>query len=117
MLTDPPLQLCSPPEVAQLGCLRGPETDSIGSELLTRFRGRATIGVTRQVPVSNGYPLTSGKQTLVLASIYSYFGRVPGYTFNTRAPAQWTGTRLTDGYPGTLDILSKHVWSLKFATS
>ena len=83
MLTDPPLQLCSPPEVAQLGCLRGPETDSIGSELLTRFRGRATIGVTRRVPVLNGYP-NFGK---TYPGTREYLQLFWAGTFNARAPA------------------------------
>ena len=58
----------------------------IGSFLLELRRGQGRLrvgyglsirGVTRRVPVSNGYPLNWGKSTRVLAGIDSDFGREP----------------------------------------
>ena len=34
----------------------------------------------------NGYPVKSEKNTRVLASIYVFFGRVPGYPSNSQVP-------------------------------
>ena len=49
-------------------------------------------GVTRRVPVLNGYPPTLGENVRVLASIHGHFGRIPAYPFNGGYPYLITPT-------------------------
>lgn len=59
-----------------------------------------TRGVTRHVPVFNGYPLVSwGKDTRILATICSYLGRI-----------SYPGARITSRYPGNIRVYPSHNW-------